>query len=212
MVTAEWYFDFVSPFAYLQLPALAHVRTLAHVRMRPVVFAGILQDNGQKGPAEIPQKRRFTYRHVQWLAESHAIPLRFPPAHPFNPLRALRLSVALHSEPQVVSTIFRHIWQEGRAPDEPADWQHLCASLGVTDADSRISEQWVKDELRENGNRARAAGVFGVPSLVIDGEIFWGADATGMALDYLRDPERFRTGEYARVADLPVGAQRRSAQ
>lgn len=209
MITADWYFDFVSPFSYLQLPALDEVRALASVRMRPVLLGGILNDLGQKGPAEIPRKRRFTYWHVQWLAESRGMALKFPPTHPFNPLRALRLAIAMRCDPDVVRTIFNHVWSEGRSLDSPTDWQHLCSSLAIADADSRVSEQWVKDELRENGNRARSAGVFGVPTFVIGTEIFWGSDATALALDYLRDPAKFASGEYARLADLPIGIERR---
>ena len=47
-----------------------------------------------------------------------------------------------------------------------------------------------------------------MPSLVADGEIFWGVDAMAMALDYLADPETFRSGEMARVSALPEGIQR----
>jgi 2-hydroxychromene-2-carboxylate isomerase len=71
-----------------------------------------------------------------------------------------------------------------------------------------ISAQLVKDELRANGERAKALGVFGVPTFAIDGELFWGFDATGMVADYVTDPAWFRTAEMTRVGDLPASAQR----
>jgi 2-hydroxychromene-2-carboxylate isomerase len=207
MNSIEWYFDFVSPFAYLQLEAFDQLGE-ARVTFRPVLFAGLLNYWGHKGPVEIPQKRRFTYRFVQWRAERDGVPLRFPPAHPFNPLKALRLAVAAGNGSAPVRTIFRHIWREGRSIDDVPQWNQLCTSVGVVDADTRINKPEVKDELRHNGERAVAAGLFGVPSFVIDGEIFWGADATGMVVDYLRDPQRFGSGEFARVAALPIGVER----
>lgn len=70
------------------------------------------------------------------------------------------------------------------------------------------NEPRVKDELKRNGERAVAAGLFGVPSFVIESDIFWGADATDMVIDYLREPQRFRSGELGRVADLPIGVER----
>jgi len=206
--SADWYFDFISPFSYLQLESLERLPPAVSLALKPVVFAGILDRLQHKGPAEIPAKRRFTYRHVQWLAQHHGIPLRFPPSHPFNPIRALRLAVALGATVPVVQTIFRFIWRDGRALDTRADWQALATTLSVPEADSLIAQQWVKDELRQNGERAMARGVFGVPAFVIDGEVFWGFDATGMAADYLRDPGWFQSAEIARIDGLPAAASR----
>ena len=208
MKFAEWYFDFISPFAYLQFESLAQLPRSLEITFKPVVFAGILNHLQHKGPAEIPGKRRFTYRHVRWLARHHGIPLAFPPAHPFNPLRALRLAVALGSRREVIARIFRYIWREGRALDDAAGWNALTAELGVTGAEALISAQAVKDELRANGERAKALGVFGVPAFAIDGELFWGFDATGMVADYVTDPEWFNSAEMTRVGNLPSSAQR----
>lgn len=208
MKSADWYFDFISPFSYLQFEAFAELPQNIAITLRPLVFAGILNHLNHKGPAEIPGKRRFTYRHVQWLARHHGIPLRFPPAHPFNPLRALRLAIALGGKHAVIQTIFRFIWRDGRALDTDADWRALAALLGIGNADELIAAQPVKDELRSNGERAIAQGVFGVPTFVIDGQVFWGFDATGMVAEYLRDPHWFDSGEMARLDDLPAAASR----
>jgi len=210
MKQADWYFDFVSPFAYLQLDMLDEVAKRAAVAPRPVLLAGILNHFGQKGPAEIPGKRRFTYQYVQWLADSRGVPMRFPPAHPFNPLKALRLALALHADLGAIRTIFEHLWRDGRTLEANADWEALCARLPLPNAGAAIQEQWVKDALADNGRRALAAGVFGVPTFVIDDRIFWGADSTRMVIEYLDDPARFAGGEYARLAALPIGAERRA--
>ena len=208
MKKAEWYFDFISPFAYLQFEALAQLPADLDIVFKPVVFAGILNHLQHKGPAEIPGKRRFTYRHVHWLAHRHGIPFRFPPAHPFNPIRALRLAVALGSRHEVIAAIFRYIWRDGCSPDDAAGWQALCTQLGVADAEPLISAQPVKDELRANGERATALGVFGVPTFAIDNELFWGFDATGMVADYVTDPTGFDSVEMRRIGDLPAAARR----
>jgi 2-hydroxychromene-2-carboxylate isomerase len=134
--------------------------------------------------------------------------MKFPPAHPFNPVKALRLAIVAGNDIASVRTIFRHIWREGKSIDDAVDWGDLCQRIGIVDPDTRINEPNVKDELKRNGERAVATGVFGVPSFVIGGELFWGADATDMMLDYLRDPLRFASGELGRVATLPVGVER----
>ena len=206
---ADWYFDFVSPFAYLQSEQLALLGPRVSVRYRPVLFAALLGANGQKGPAEIPAKRIFTYRYCIWRAKELGIGFRFPPEHPFNPLPLLRLAIACDSTPDAVHRIFRFVWRDGRLPDLPIEWAELIAELGAHDADARIASAEVKDELRRNTDEAIARGVFGVPTLAIGGELFWGSDATAMAAGYVAAGCRFDDPEYARVAALPIGAARR---
>jgi 2-hydroxychromene-2-carboxylate isomerase len=220
-VIADWYFDFVSPFAYLQSEQLDSLAPRISARPRPVLFAALLDANGQKGPAEIGPKRTFTYRYCIWQAKRLGIPLKFPPEHPFNPLPLLRLAIACDCAPAAVHTIFRFVWRDGRLPDLPIEWAELVGLLDAHEAAARIATAEVKDELRRNTDEAIARGVFGVPTLAIGGELFWGADATQMAADYVAagcrfaDPEyarcRFADPEYARVAELPVGAARSAA-
>ena len=94
----DWYFDFISPFAYLQLVQLQSSHAVVDINFKPILLAGLLKHWGQKGPAEIPSKRIFTYRHILWLARQSNIPLKMPPGHPFNPLKALRLAIFLDND------------------------------------------------------------------------------------------------------------------
>ena len=206
-VPIDWYFDFVSPYSYLQCERLGSLPVA--VRPRPLVFAALLTHWGHKGPAEMPSKRTFIYRQVQWLAGREGVALRFPPRHPFNPIKALRLAVALGSTFEVVRGIYRHIWADGYDVDTDAGFAQLCSRLGIADGEARVSDPAIKEQLRRNGEEAIAAGVFGVPTLAVEGELFWGYDATDMALDYLRDPVRFLSDEMKRLDTLPVGVSRK---
>ena len=120
MRTATWYFDFVSPFAYICLHRLKELPADLAIEFRPVLFAAMLNHWGQKGPAELPTKRRYTYRWSLWWAQSLGIPLRYPAAHPFNPLHHLRLAIACGSKPDAVRTIFDSIWTTGEDASDPA--------------------------------------------------------------------------------------------
>lgn len=204
----EWYFDFVSPFAYLQSERLAGLPAKLQVRYKPILFAALLDHHGQKGPAEIPAKRAFTYRHVVWQARRQGVPIKFPHEHPFNPLALLRLAIACDCTADAVHRIFRFVWRDGRLPDLPIEWAELAHDLGVPDAASRIAAPDVKAELRRNTDEAIARGVFGVPTLAIGDELFWGDDATAMAVDYAMAGCRYDDPEYARVSSLPIGAAR----
>jgi 2-hydroxychromene-2-carboxylate isomerase len=206
---ADWYFDFVSPYAYLQLMDFGRLPDSLQIRYRPILFAGLLGHWGQKGPAEIPAKRRHTYRQCLWLANRAGIPFRFPPAHPFNPLRPLRLCIALGTEPAGIRKIFEFIFGEGRDVQSDEEWSALAARLQVDDPDTLVSQPEVKSALRENTEEAARRGVFGVPTFAVGDELFWGADLTDMLLDFLADPKLFTRGEMARVDSLPIGAERR---
>jgi len=209
MQQIDWYFDFISPFSYLASAQLGRLPDSVELRARPILFAGLLQHWDTRGPAEIAPMRRFTFRHICWLAERDGIELTLPPQHPFNPLKLLRLCLLLDADLAVARRLFRFVWAEGRSADDPRDWQALVDELGVADADVRIAAPAVKDGLRQNTEQALAAGVFGVPGFVVDGEVFWGYDAMDFLLAYLADPAVLRTPGMRAADAMPEGPQRR---
>jgi 2-hydroxychromene-2-carboxylate isomerase len=203
-----WYFDFISPFAYLQLARIRELASSLDIEPRPIVFAAVLKHHGQLGPAEIPGKREFTYRMVQWLAESSGIALKFPPSHPFNPISALRLSIAAGSSWAAIAAIFEHIWLYGQTADHAESLAGVGRILGIGDIGSAIAAAAVKEQLRANTEEAIASGVFGVPTIRLGDQLFWGNDATPMFEKLLAEPRYFECGEYRRIAHLPSAAQR----
>lgn len=207
-IQARWYFDFISPFAYLQLPRVLALRARVGLVPVPIVFGALLAHHGQLGPAEIPSKRAFTYRFVQWQADRAGIALRFPPAHPFNPLAALRLCIAAGAGWDAVERVFAHIWRDGEGSVDAAGLAPVARALGIADPASAIGDPDVKARLHANTDAAIAAGVFGVPTIAAAGETFWGLDATPMFEQWLGDRGVFERGEYARLATLPEGTRR----
>ena len=205
MTRAIWYFDFISPFAWIGLHRLTELPGL-EVEYRPVLFAGILNHWGQKGPAEMPTKRRYTYRWSHWWAQSLGIPLKYPAAHPFNPLHYLRLALACDCRPQAIRKIFESIWTTGDDAADPARFALLLESLKVKPEDLERN----KNKLRSNTEEAIKRGVFGVPTLEIDGELFWGADAMAFAKAFLADRSVIRNAEIARLDGLPAAAARKA--
>ncbi|MDX1527502.1 MAG: 2-hydroxychromene-2-carboxylate isomerase [Gammaproteobacteria bacterium] len=212
MSSLNWYFDFVSPFSYLQTHRFSDLPQKKRITFVPVLFAGLLNHWGSKGPAEVPPKRVFTYRYVQWYASRHGIPFRMPPAHPFNPLKALRLCIAAGASAESVEQIFAFIWAQGRAIDDGSEWRQLARRLGVDDVKARIESPEVKHALRENTEQAADRGVFGVPTFEVDGNLFWGVDATDMLIDYLSEDVIFSSAEMQRVSTLPEGVRRKQAR
>ncbi len=206
---AQWFFDVISPFAYLQSERLGQVAASLELEFKPVLLAGLLNHWGQLGPAEIEPKKLFTYRHVLWLAKRNGVELRFPNSHPFNPLKLLRLAVLAGNNLDNIRKIFRFVWQQSQLPDNDDALYRLVEDLDITDAATRIEDPEVKNRLKANGRKAIDAGVFGVPTFVIDDHVIWGLDATEMVLDYVGNPGMFRTEEMSRAADIRPAAERK---
>lgn len=208
MTQATWYFDFISPFAYLQLGRFRDLPQDLEIVFKPVVFSGLLNHWGQMGPAEIPPKRQFVYRFFKWQANQRGMPFTMPPVHPFDPLPPLRLALLGGSRLDVIRKIFHVIYGEGRNLNDEESIAALGTSLGIADAYHRISDGSIREQLKVNFDEAIAAGVFGVPTFVSGGNIFWGDDATPMFINYLQDPTLFEDSEMVRISSLPMGITR----
>ncbi|WP_420427189.1 2-hydroxychromene-2-carboxylate isomerase [Algiphilus sp.] len=182
--TVDWYFDFISPFAYLAFHALDRLPQGIEVRFQPVLFAGLLKHWGQKGPAEIPPKREWTFRWLHWLASRQGIPFQPPPRHPFVPLPYLRLCLAADNRREAVAAIFDALWTRGEDAEDARTVSTLADALAVDEA--RLQAPSVKQALHDSTNAAIARGVFGVPTLFADDELFWGVDAMPFALERIQ--------------------------
>lgn len=183
-----FYLDFVSPYAYLAFEELpqALMGLSYSVTYKPLLLAALLKHHGQLGPAEVPAKRDWTYRHVQWLAQTQGRKLDMPAVHPFNPLGLLRLAMATdakgHPNRYVCETLFKHVWVDGA---DAADAARLAAVTAQLAPRRDPSDEALKAQLRTHAQEAIAEGVFGVPSFVVDGKVFWGLDALPMLRAYL---------------------------
>lgn len=211
MREADWYFDVVSPFAYLQWKTRDRLAGRVRLRPIPVVLGALLAHWAQKGPAEIPPKRFHTYRACQWRARVLGVPFRFPPTHPFNPIAALRLIVALDASETAVDAVFDAAFGEGRDVTDMAMLSEIGASLSFADVADQIARPEVKQRLRANTDAAIARGVFGVPTVALGDELFWGEDMTEMLVEYCDNPTTFDTPEMRGLKTLPSGIKREPA-
>lgn len=210
----NWYFDFISPFAYLQLSLFNRLPAEIELDYKPILFAGLLKHWQNIGPAEIPPKRIFTYKHCYWYARKHGIEFKMPPAHPFNSLNALRLAIACNCDPKAIQIIFDVIWKYGMDLHSKQTTDYLALELGINNISELISRQPVKDQLKVNTQHAANRNVFGVPTFSIKNdenqyENFWGLDAFDMMLDYISSPTAFNDEPMLQLELLPEGVQRK---
>ena len=190
--SVEFCFDLISPYSWLALTRAAAFAEQhgVHWRLRPVVYGAILDATGLIGPGEQPAKRRAMAADVaRW---AHALGLRFtgPPAHPFRSLEALRTVCLFADDPRALAlsrALAGACWEDGRDLTDPAVLADVVGSVGLDAGDlrARIGAPAIKARLRQNTDTALAAGVFGVPTFLVDGQLFWGQDRLAMLADHL---------------------------
>lgn len=192
MKQITFYLDFVSPYAWLafeQLPQALEGLSY-HVRYRPVLLGALLQHHGNPGPASIPPKREWTYRHASWLGHALGCGLDMPAQHPFNPLPLLRLALACSDDGSinrfVAHAVLQHVWIGGQDALEASRLEAVRALLAdQLRPDTEGTGAAAKALLRANTDEAAARGVFGVPAWEVDGRLFWGVDGLPMLRAYL---------------------------
>lgn len=197
----RFYFDFISPYAYLAWTQL-RARDLTPV---PILFAGLLEAHGTRGPAEVPAKRRYIFRDTQRTARRLGVPFAPPPAHPFNPLLALRVASLPTTPLSVIDALFAAVWGGGNGVTDPAEVARIAGEAAVAEANTPES----KARVRRQTDEAIALGVFGVPTIEVDGELFWGVDSIANLDAYLRGDGAIDPADIARWETLPAQATRK---
>ena len=190
--SVEFYFDVGSPASWLawtQLPALAE-RYGAELVYKPVLLGGIFKATGNNTRAALPPKGRYLFRDLARFARRYGVPFTFPPGFPANTLTLMRIltGVQMHRPDDFgacVDVLFRMLWQYGINPEDETTLRDTLGGAGL-DADALLAlagQEDVKQALKEATNEAVERGLFGLPTMFVDGEMFWGQDR----LDFVRE-------------------------
>lgn len=209
----HFHFDYISPYAYL---AWQRVNTFApkhglRVVPKPTLFAGLLNEHGHKGPGEIAPKRAYMFKDCVRAAADLGVPFEPPASHPFNPLPSLRASLlemddAVRSA--LVTRLYAATWAESRDVGSAEVVDALAAEVGVRDVAARIRDPAVKERLLRASREAIELGVFGVPTMIVDGELFWGNDSFPHLERFLAGDDPVKPGDEARWASVEPSAER----
>jgi 2-hydroxychromene-2-carboxylate isomerase len=202
-VPATFYYDIISPFAYLYLKQRQRLESKLDITPVPILLGGLLRSTDNKGPGEIAAKRPHTYQFCVWQAEKLGIPFRFPEHHPFTTVAAQRLLTQEKADWVMIERAFDYVWVEGKDPN--LSWSEFCVYLGLSADTPRPENPEVKAQLIANTNQAKLDGAFGIPALIINQRCFWGVDAIDWTLDYLDRPGMFEEASYAYAGNVPNG-------
>lgn len=193
MARFEYFFDYVSPFAYLadtQIPALL-ARSGAEIVYRPFFLGGVMQAAKNSPPITVPNKGRYMFTDIQRWARRYGVPANPSPHFPVNTLHAMRAAVAALGDPGFAAfhrAMFRGVWVEGQNLADEAVLRAAIDAAGLDGAAllARAKDPGVKETLKRNSDEAVERGAFGAPTFFVGGEMFWGNDR----LDFLEEALR----------------------
>lgn len=212
----RFHFDFLSPYAYLAWTQIHAIAGAAgrEVEPVPVVFAGLLDAHGTRGPAEIPAKRRYLVKDILRIADALGVPIAPPFALPFRSLHALRIA-SLPLEPttrrRLIDRLYAGAWARSEDLADRAVLERIVSAVGLDrDIVAQAEAPENKERLRSQTEGAIAAGVFGVPTVIVDGELFWGSDSLPHLARFLAGRHAVDPQVVEAFARVPVGAVRRA--
>ena len=193
MARLEYFFDYVSPFAFLadtQVPDLAK-RTGAEVVYRPFFLGGVMQASKNSPPITVPNKGKYMFSDLARWSKRYGVEIKPNPHFPVNTLGAMRAAVAAVDDPRFPDfhrAMFRAVWAEGKNLADEGVLRETIDAAGLDGAAilARAKEQTVKDALRRTSEEAVERGAFGAPTFFIGNEMFWGNDRLDFVEEALR--------------------------
>ncbi len=192
-MTVEMYWDAGSTNTYFALKLLRPIleRTAARLVLHPYNLGHVFRLHNYVLMEEPAAKIANRKRDLQRWAEKHQLPFRFPTQFPVKTSRVLRGSLAARRwdmELQYVNAVMAAYWERDDA--SVMDYEGLrpiVAALGIDpDEFEAISESdAVRQELIGSTDNGIQRGVFGVPSIIVGNELFWGKDRMEFVEDEL---------------------------
>jgi len=190
----EFWFDVGSPASYLawfQLPKIAAARG-AEISWRPMLLGGVFQAIGNRSPVELPAKGRWMHDDLPRWAARYGAPYERNPHFPINTLTMMRGAVAMQQKSpedleRYLEAIFPAMWAHQRNMGDP---EQLAAVLGAAGFDAAeymamVADPAIKERLKTATQEAVERGVFGAPTLFVDGKMFFGQDRLEFVADLL---------------------------
>lgn len=213
MSQIQFFFDFQSPYSYLCWKDIQRRREEWESQGRylsyyPISMGSLIASYETLGPAQIPPKRDFLFKQCLRRASERGIELKTPAKLPFNPVEVLRLgtsSLAGDLQVEMIDTLFNAVWRDRvDMENEQALEAYLKDQLNsnLLELSSPDKLKLARKELKQNLKLAKDLEAFGVPSIFVEKELFWGHDALPDLDKFLKDEDRLDREEYQNFLKL----------
>jgi 2-hydroxychromene-2-carboxylate isomerase len=191
----DFYFDFSSPYGYIasQIVDEMEKRIGRPVKWRPMLLGVTFKIMGQVPLVEVPMKGDYARNDFARSARLHKVEYREPRKFPIGTVAACRAFYwADERDPAraraFAKALYRAYFTEGKDIGAPATVVDIAGSVGLDAAAlaAALEDPALKDRAKREVESAIAAGVFGSPFFVVDGEAFWGVDRMSMVEEWIR--------------------------
>ena len=190
----DFYFDFISPYSYLahcRLPAIADQHGL-EIAYHVVDLAAIKLGAGNTGPTtrEMPLKLLYSGADQQRWAARYGVTIKRPSAYGPNRLNEGVFWAADQGEiGKYVTATWRRVWGEGGDMTDPTIMLEVATELGwnISEFLAYLESSDAELRYRASTREAHQRGVFGVPTMMIDKEMWWGNDRLGFMEEFLAE-------------------------
>jgi 2-hydroxychromene-2-carboxylate isomerase len=189
----DFYWDLGSTNTYFAIKLLLPIAKQhgAEIKWHPFNVGHVFQANNYVLMDEPKAKLRNRKDDLMRWAKKFDLPFSVPKAFPIKTSRALRGAIAMrqwHKEVAFIEAIFTAYWEQGDGSiGEYVRLREVAASLGVDPDEFELAAEsdTIRQQLVESTNQALARGVFGVPTLGIESELYWGKDRMEFVDDHL---------------------------
>jgi 2-hydroxychromene-2-carboxylate isomerase len=199
MKTVDFYFDLMSPYAYLasiHLPDVARrFKGEANFVYHPVDLVAVRFAAGNNGPfnRNIPAKFKALIADLNRWARRYGVPLIMP-----QELKSARANRGFlwartqNREMEYLHAAYNAVWGHGKNPDQDETLIDIAKASGLAPEQllRGIDDAAIVRQYEQETESAKARGVFGVPVFLVDNQIFWGNDRIEFVEEYLRDPSK----------------------
>lgn len=191
----DFYFEFSSPYGYIATELVDELekRVGRRVTWRPILLGPVFKITGQPPLIDIPLKGEYARRDFARSARLHKVAYTHPGKFPIGTVAAMRAFYWMHDRDArqaqaLAKALLRAYFTGGRDISAPATVVEVAGSLGIDSASlaAALDDPAVKERAKREVDAAIAAGVFGSPYFVVDGEPFWGVDRMPMVEDWIR--------------------------
>ncbi|MGZ5597894.1 MAG: DsbA family protein [Usitatibacter sp.] len=185
----DFYFDFSSPYGYIasEIAEGMEQRIGRPVRWRPILLGAVFKITGQPPLVDVPMKGEYSRKDFARSARLHKVPYRQPGKFPIFTVAPMRAFYWMQDQDPakaraLAKALFRAYFADDRDIGSPATVIEVAKSIGIDGAAlaAALEDPAVKERGKREVDAAIAAGVFGSPFFVVDGEGFWGVDRMPM--------------------------------
>ena len=186
----DFYFDIISPYAYIAYKKILKINNV-NFKLKPILLGGLHNLAGITAPAFNKYKMKNMQNDCELVAKKNNISFKWNSRFPINSLSIMRgyLCVNDNKKEEYLNSFFEAYWKEDQDLSNEENIKILLKKLKIDENDffNSISNQDIKDKLKQLTQEAFEKEVFGAPTFIVNNKIFWGQDRLEYALDEIKN-------------------------